>query len=346
FRPDAPPALPASAVYRPAPSAAQLGRHSPEQAAHGRMAPGAYANELDEESLKPGPGGQLSDMQRQSLRIAAKSDALEAQLRTVSGVNAPEESDAFGLGRRVIDILTEEKGYDAGGADVRAAQDVRARAASIGADADSYGRGAWTRQIVTGADGSSASDPGSAAVLARSGVDGAGSLSGAVRDRSYGQLLSSLRDGVSRIALKVYRQSLQISVVNVPVSRLAGSLAWQAAGAPLSAADGGRTRSAVAASSVHPARADDVAALEAVAWEAAMTLGSPSPLAETEIFSFMQAAGQREASAPYLPAMSVGQAASVPAPAPASAPIKPIQATAILPFLGLALLALRSRLSA
>ena len=352
FRPEAvPPALPASAIPGAvSPSASwnmnsavpQVGSFASETAAQFDLPPGP-GSPAPEGTLKPGPGGGLSALQRQSFRIAAKNEAVTAQLGATAGSGISSEIGAQRLGRRVMDVLTGERSIEG---EVRdfvpgpGAQQAAPYASAQGSVAGAWSSGA---SRLTGpaseADGALVDASG----WQESQVPAPGVARGA-EDAAAGpasMLAPGLKAGVNLIALRVYEQGMVLSVVGVPARSMASRLAK---GAPGSSDAAEAQLGAAGSKASVPGLQDAVpAAAGAAAWQAVALLGPQAPSAQSESFSFMQSAGQ--ASAPAEAAADSGGAARSDQDSGRSAPVTspdPLLAASFLPFLGMGL-ALRSR---
>lgn len=351
FRPDvAPPLLPGSAIpgieapqasygtFNPAvPAAAAVQTISDIRLTQGRT----QRLDLPDGGFKPGPGGGLRSMDRQSVRLAAKAEAVREQLKAAaeSGEAAAEEG-AQGLGVRLMDILTDERSWGGSG---------NAKTPAFGANPGA-----------PGAAGGGRSGP---RLLARGSLDGSGAS--AVSAWSYGvpgvsggywltyrqpaaegsgMSGGGLPAGVALLALKVSRESLKLSVVDAPARRLARRLAEDSARVLAEEAGPGRIASAFIAA---PGLRDAVASPSAAAPSLLVPLGPQVQAAQTEVYSFLQASGVGPVleTAPAEAADAQESPSGGPGGGSEQAPLSipdPFVAAGLLPFLSL--LILRSRL--
>ena len=348
----APPGLPASAIPGAEAAQASYGAINP-------AAPAAFAVEtlsdlglargrsarldLPDAALKPGPGGGLPALRRQSLRLAAKTEAVKAQLSAAAEVQSfSAEEGAPGVGRRLMDILTDERSLEGSGAKNLAAGAGSAHAGSWAPSADAGAR-PFAAVLRSGAGRSVTSGAGWAydvpAIqggywLAYRQASGPGP-DAASSDPGVG--------GVALIALQVSRQSLILSVVDAPARGLALRWAEDSARSLVAQVPAGSGAGQTLETSD---LRDAVAAPVFAEPTAAVPLGAQGQSAQSEVFSFLQSTGgepadQARAGAPTEDSSRSGAPAPQPDHAPVSVP-DPLLACALLPFLGL--LILRSRL--
>ncbi|MDD5628927.1 MAG: hypothetical protein PHU21_07675 [Elusimicrobia bacterium] len=305
---------------------------------YGLTKPQPARRDLPDGTLKPGPGGGMTALTRSASKLAAKSEAVGAQLRAAAqpGALATPEN-AQGLGVRLMNILTDERGQD--GSNPKLASGVR------GAQADPW-----------------LSAPSGARPLAAAAQPGGRSLGGGwvydVPAMSGGYWLAYRQSvgpgasaasseggmgGVALLALQVSRQSLILSVVDAPARGLALRLAEDSALAMVE-----RVPAAfVAAEAMGASQLRDAVASPSLAPRPVpLPLGPQVQEAQTEVFSFLQTAGDGPAADEPGAGLSrrpsrPGSAAPLRAPVPASFP-DPLLAASLLPLLGL--LIVRSRL--
>ncbi|HAM35576.1 MAG TPA: hypothetical protein DEB40_02085 [Elusimicrobia bacterium] len=333
-----PPALPASAIM---PAAAI--NETPGQLDAAAQASAVHAIEMMSDSglgdgvLRPGPGGELPVLRRQSLALAVKAQAVAAQMSAASGVASDESLQ--GMGRRVMDILAGERSVEGTALDARtdgtAARDVPSgfptgRGVEFGAlspwvaDQAAFGAGVLADSAFIG-------------VLPRAVRRGAW-LPGAGGDGlpSAGSLT---QEGVSRIALHVYKESLYLYVVGGGLSSVA--LRWARDGASLVSRpwDGSSARPDEA-TGVEP-RDAEAAPLEATGMAGVNRLfpaASYAAAPEAEAFSFLQSAGARARPDVFPGSGLQGGVGQEPARTPEPPrPMAPLAMAGLLPFLGLAL---------
>lgn len=354
FRPDvAPPALPGSAIpgvesaplpqgtFNPAvPAAAAVQTMSEFGLAHGRT----RRLDLPDGGFKPGPGSGLRSMDRQSVRLAAKAEAVREQLKAAAGAGeAAAEEGAQGLGVRLMDILTDESNWS-GSSGIRTP--------AIGSSPGSAGsKGTQRPGARLLGHGSLSGGSEAAAVSALSyGVPGVSNGYWLAYRRSSDEgsaaSLGGVPADVALLALKVSRESLKLSVVDAPARRLARRLAEDSA---LAMSEFGRPAT-IASAFVSGRDLRDAVASPAVAEPSLLVpLGAQVQSAQSEVYAFLQAGSPALESAAHDPA-AVKSADAVPlrgdlgggsGPAPLSVP-DPLLAAGLLPFVSL--LILRSRL--
>ncbi|MCX5795581.1 MAG: hypothetical protein NTY77_08825 [Elusimicrobia bacterium] len=295
--------------------------------------------DLPDGTLKPGPGGGMTALARQASKMAAKSEAVTAQLRAAAQPGALAAAEgAQGLGVRLMNILTDEHGSDGSGAKLAAG--VRgAHADPWLTDAPSAARPLASAQRPGGGAASGAGwvydvpAIGGGYWLAYRQVSGPGAEASA--DGGVG--------GVALIALQVSRQNLILSVVDAPARNLALRLAE---GSALALADEAPATFAAVETAAALELRDAVASPSSAPQPVLVPLGAQVQSAQTEVFSFLQAAADApassdEAGAQARRAPSASPEAPLHAPAAPSVP-DPLLAVSLLPFLGL--LILRSRL--
>jgi len=308
----------------------------------GLSRPDAARQDIPGGILKPGPGGGLPALRRQSLRLAAKSDAVKTQLRDASDAQSFNgEEGAQGVGRRLMDILTDERNLEGS----RGGRIVAAGVRSADARGWSTAGDARQRPLAAALRPGSGQNAASGAgwVYAVPGIQGGYWL--AYRPTSgRGSAAASSEagaGGVARIALQVSRQSLFLSVVEEPELGLALRWAEDSARALVAQGPSG-SDSALLNSELRDALAEPGVAAPRVL----VPLGPQVQAAQSEVFSFLQssdgqASDHRRDSAAASASSRSGPAPQRPGDAPVSVP-DPLVGCALLPFA--ALLILRSRL--
>ncbi len=334
------PGLPASAI--PGAEASQaVGTFAVETMADFRLSrPETARQDFPDGILHPGPGGGLPAFRRQALRLAAKAEAVKAQLSAASEVQSlTAEEGTQGVGRRLMDILTDERSLD-GSRGARSAVGVRSDHAGFwvtAADAEA-------RPLAAGLRSGAGRTMPSAGWVSEVPATRGGYRPVYRQAFSPGPAADSFEPGVggvALIALRVSRQSLVLSVVDAPARGLALRLATDSAQSLV-----GQVSSGPGQTMATVDLRDAVAASIFVEPGSAVPLGSQVQSAQSEVFSFLQSTGGDSADqvlpdAPTGASYRSGSFLQRPGHAPVSVP-DPRLACALLPFLGL--LILRSRL--
>lgn len=344
----APPNLPGSAIPGVESVETQQGTFNP-------AAPAAFAaqtlseagltqgrtNRLDlpDGGFKPGPGGGVNALDRQSARLAAKAEAVRDQLKSAaeSGAAAAEE-DAQGLGVRLMDILTDERNWGGPGG-------AKTPAFGSGPGAPGSGSGrSGSRLMARGSSGGGAAAEVSAWSYGVPGIQGGYWLAYREPVGEGSGLSQGLPAGVALLALNVSRESLKLSVVDAPARRLARRLAEDS----IRALAEDRTPTVASVFVSGPDLRDAVASPAVAAPSLFVPLGAQVQSAQAEVYSFLQAsAGASVHDAPTADAAKApreslrGDLGGGAEQAPLSIP-DPLLAVSLLPFLSL--LILRSRL--
>jgi hypothetical protein len=311
----------------------------------------------------PVPGDGLPALRRQQLRLATRSAAVKAQLGAASEAQSlSTDEGAQGVGRRLMDILTDERSLE--GSSVAKSPTAGVRSADAGGWAPAVRKSVRPAPAELPMPQAPAALAGAQplATVLRSGTGrSAASGSGWVYEApamqggywlayrqtpSPGPAAASPEPGAGRvalIALHVSRQSLILSVVDAPARDLALRLAEDSARSLAAQVPAGS-----GADQTLPASGlrDAVGAPPGSAPPAVLPLGPQAQSVQSEIFSFLQSSGDGPAGqAPVRAAPGGSSRGGFDSQRSDRAPVSipdPRLACALLPFL--ALIMLRSRL--
>jgi hypothetical protein len=287
----APPALPASAIpgavdsqssQEDAPPAPAATAYSAETLAEANFFRGlALGKGLPGGTLQPEGGGQLPMLRRQSLRIAAKADAVSAQMSAAADLRNVTDEGAQDVGQRVAAVLMDDHSVESKDV-VWPTDSPMSRPSGSGAQRLVLFHGSTLEHgMPVGADA------GWSSLDAQASIRKGNSESPGLGKGVASALSVGLKEGVPLIALRIRQQSLAISVVPVPIGRLAmrwardASRSFLAAGPSLSedVPEPADLRDAVAS---YPAASAGVIQADASAGH--------------EIFSFLQTTGEGAAA--------------------------------------------------